>query len=226
MKSIAIVILIYYFISLTLGQLAPSENYGTNLTFTPSTYFVYWLNPISEDFLDIDYNFTTTATVNLLFNIFDNTTLPSALNSLNCVIPPEYSMVTYIDNYLNITTLTRPVGFSVEFNDTDSITDGSVQFLWVGDETQTYGALLCRNSPFNYIFLDGQFIGGYNILIPNVINNGVYVLVRYDGPATRDRNLLFGQFFDITQSPATYTFQSGFSLIASAKKFFYNNCCI
>jgi len=114
-------------------------------------------------------------------------------------------------------------GFNVTFNDTKSITEGSLSFPYKSEGTEVLlpilGLLLCTPLSNDLIFFEGYLpnpdVGQY--LFQSIIYNGIYSIVAYDSIILATKNILYNQILIISSvGPATYQFPNGFSINAIA----------
>jgi len=160
----------------------------------------------------------------LFFDIYNAVTLTSALITNNCptlpngVLPNGYFSFTDAD-ILPILS----AGFNVTFNDTKSITEGSLSFPYKSEGTEVLlpilGLLLCTPLSNDLIFFEGYLpnpdVGQY--LFQSIIYNGIYSIVAYDSIILATKNILYNQILIISSvGPATYQFPNGFSINAIA----------
>jgi len=208
------IILFSLTIPLSLGQ--EILGFISNTTYYPvgPVTILWYINDISPT--SIAQDFTSSANESLFFDMYDAPALNSALSTNNCgPFPTGYTLISMGTYNIDYPLSGYTAGFYVDFNDLNSITDGSIHFELDLNTTETYGLLLCNRLLSNdYIFLEGYFANVFeNSFVVNSFNyNGIYSIVSYDSTIRPTKNILFGQSFIISQILAVYLFPNGFSI--------------
>jgi len=153
---------------------------------------------------------------NLTLNIYDVVQLnASLLNQDASAFPAGYTLFQGVTIYIS-PGYNLVQGFYVYFSDTANLTANVISFPLYGNANKTYGLLYWSPVFGQYAWLPGTLVNNM-LTVPNILYNGIYSIVSYDGTNYLNQFKLFGQEFTLNQVLYTYNFPYGFALQASVQ---------